>query len=168
MKRHRFAVLAVTAVVLMVAPPAWPSFPGENGRIFFQSNRSGPPEIYSMNPDGSDVRRLTWNDVPDQMPRVSADGTRVVFARTVAGNDLDIWIMNADGSDAHAITTTGDVLGKPRWSADGTRLAYDQRLFEGSTIAPTQNVAVVDAAGGAAPVVIAKDARLYGFFRRAA
>jgi RTX calcium-binding nonapeptide repeat (4 copies) len=36
------------------------AFPGDNGRIVFQSNRDGgEPEIYSMNPDGTDQRRLT-------------------------------------------------------------------------------------------------------------
>ena len=29
------------------------------GRIFFQSDRDGNPHVYSMNPDGTDLTRLT-------------------------------------------------------------------------------------------------------------
>ena len=34
---------------------------GEVTRIVFQSDRSGPYDLYTMNPDGSDVRRLTFS-----------------------------------------------------------------------------------------------------------
>src|SRR5688500_15943898 len=98
MKKRTHLAFGLVAAVLTVAAPAWASFPGENGRIVFSSNRNVPSEIYSMNEDATDIRRLTWNGTQDQFPRVSADGRRIVFARTVVGNDLDIWIMNADGT----------------------------------------------------------------------
>src|SRR5687768_12529242 len=102
--RMRFA-LGLLVVAVTVATPAWASFPGENGRVVFQSNRAGSPELYSMNADATDIRRLTWNAVSDAAPRVSPDGGRIVFTRTVSGIDQDIWIMNADGSGERQLTS---------------------------------------------------------------
>ena len=122
------------AVVLTVAPSTWASFPGENGRLVFQSNRTGatPPELYSMDVDGTDVLRLTWNDVPDGVPRVSPDGSRIVFARTVAGIDQDIWIMNADGSAERRLTSGSARDDQPVFTQDGQHVVF-QRVANASS-----------------------------------
>ena len=52
---------------------------GPDGRIVFMSVRSGDQEIYSMNGDGSDVRRLTHRQGPDGGPFFSPDGSKIVF-----------------------------------------------------------------------------------------
>ena len=51
----------------------------KDGRIVFTSVRDGDMEIYSMNGDGSDVRRLTNLPGPDGGPFFSADGSKIVF-----------------------------------------------------------------------------------------
>jgi hypothetical protein len=48
--------------------------------IAFQSNRDGNPEIYVMNPDGSDQTRLTNNTRSDRQPDVSPNGKHIVFS----------------------------------------------------------------------------------------
>ena len=58
---HRYfrvlAILAALAVVasslISAAKPAEAAFPGQNGKIFFESHQDGPFEIYSVHPDGS-------------------------------------------------------------------------------------------------------------------
>ena len=40
------------------AAPAWSP---DGSRIAFMSNRDGNPDIYTMNPDGSDAKQLTKN-----------------------------------------------------------------------------------------------------------
>ena len=72
--RHTILVVSTIAVGLLVASgvallapsdPASATFPGQNGRIAFQSNRvtqdnpEGDFEIYKMNADGSNPTRLT-------------------------------------------------------------------------------------------------------------
>lgn len=148
MKPVHGLAIAVAALfcILAAAVPASASFPGENGRIFFQSNRGGPPEIYSMNPDGSDVRRLTWNNVPDQMPRVSADGTRIVFARTVAGNDVDIWIMNADGTAERQLTSGAFRDDHPVFTHDGEHVVF-QRIVAPVVCPCELRIVGIDGAG---------------------
>jgi hypothetical protein len=47
---------------------AFPTFPGENGKIFFSSTREGNTEIYVMNADGTSPKRLTNNPAADYEP----------------------------------------------------------------------------------------------------
>ena len=98
-----------------------------NGRIVFQSNRSGGPlELYSMNPDATDVRRLTWNSVAERLPRYSPDGSMIVFARVVAGIDQDIWIMNADGTGERQLTSGPARDDAPVFTRDGEHVVFQR------------------------------------------
>lgn len=63
--------LALLVALLFLAAPAQAAFPGQNGRIAFERGdvpRENVAEIYTVNPDGSDVRRLTRNDAQDLDP----------------------------------------------------------------------------------------------------
>ena len=129
--RSRAHTLLAT-LVLAIGVPSFEivteaSFPGSNGRIVFVSSRDGNPEIYSMNPDGSDLRRLTTNPGSDDAPAVSADGATIAFASDRDGN-FDIYAMNADGTAVHNVTAAFpaySVNTNPAWSPDGTRLAFE-------------------------------------------
>ena len=50
--------------------------------IIFASNRDGVRDIYRMNPDGSDVRRLSKSETDIWTPRWSADGEWLVYETT--------------------------------------------------------------------------------------
>jgi Tol biopolymer transport system component len=91
--------------------------------IVFMSNRDGPYQIYTMNSDGSGVRRLTF-DGNDVHPRWSPDGTKIVFASTREGATREIYVMNADGSELRRLTQLGNTPGHPAWSPDGTKIAF--------------------------------------------
>ena len=56
-----------------------------------------------MNPDGTDVQRLTFHAATDAAPEWSPDGKRIAFQSNRDGND-DIWVMNADGSGLVQLT----------------------------------------------------------------
>src|SRR6266498_1193755 len=95
---------ALTMGLVAVATPARATFPGTNGRIAFGSDRSGGDHnIFSMNPDGSDVRQLTFFTADEGAALRQAwspDGTKLVFERRPAdGSSRQIYIMNADGSN---------------------------------------------------------------------
>ena len=101
----RWAALGIAALALgtaLAVADDGAGAPGPTGRIYFVSWRDATEsearayrgmEIYSMRPDGSDVRRLTRNRVDDLWPRVSRDGKRLVFVRpgpsTPSAGDLD-------------------------------------------------------------------------------
>jgi len=74
-----------------------------NGKIAFVSDRDGNAEIYTMNPDGSDPNRLTFDPRRDFNPAWSPDGKRIAFVRfrILSGGPPsgEIYVMNADGSN---------------------------------------------------------------------
>ncbi len=86
------------------------------------------PEIYIMDADSTDVKRLTNNSADDNQPAWSGDGTRIAFASNRNGTskaDYDIYVMNADGSDQHRLTDNPTVDTNPAWSPDNTKIAFD-------------------------------------------
>jgi Tol biopolymer transport system component len=91
--------------------------------IVFQSNRHGPVEIYTMNSDGTGVRRLTTNAGVDGGARWSPDGTKIAWS-SQQGGAREIWIMNADGSDKRQVTSLSGTANGPNWSPDGARLVF--------------------------------------------
>jgi Tol biopolymer transport system component len=82
-----------------------------------------PFDIYSAKPDGSDLKRLTSNNVYTAESVVSPDGKKIVFTSLKDG-DLDIYTMNVDGSDVKRLTSTPGYDGGPWWSPDGKRIVY--------------------------------------------
>jgi Tol biopolymer transport system component len=107
---------------------------GKTNRIAFHSTRDNPlgtaNEIYTINPDGTGLVRLTNNPADDRDPAWSPDGTKIVFAsnrspytRGFVGH-MHLWVMNADGTGLTQLTTGTDNESQPAWSPDGTKIAY--------------------------------------------
>jgi len=116
-------------------------FPGDK-RLFFASTTAHdstcPPrpdpskgyvwpldryDIYTVNRDGSGLKRLTNYDVYTAEGILSPDGKRIVFTSLKDG-DLDIYTMNADGSDVRRLTNTPGYDGGAWWSPDGRQIVY--------------------------------------------
>jgi TolB protein len=74
-----------------------------NGQIVFSSDRDGNYELYVMNADGSDVRRLTTSSGVDYLPAWSPDGTHIAFI-SKRGGQSDVYVMDADGSNLRRLT----------------------------------------------------------------
>jgi TolB protein len=106
--------------------PAHAAFPGHNGKIVFTSNRDGNSEIYTINPDGTGLSRLTYDPAGDFSPVWSADGSEIAFSRSTnpGSGGGELFVMNADGSGLRRVTDDGEIDSNPSWSPDGTRLVF--------------------------------------------
>lgn len=100
-----------------------PIEPDTSNRVAFYSERDGNAEIYSMFPDGSDLKRLTTNTFPDLDPAWSNDGEKIAFTSDRDGN-FELYTINADGSNSQKLTQTGRQVGTPYWSPDGTKILF--------------------------------------------
>jgi Tol biopolymer transport system component len=129
------AASAIISMAVIAGPaPAHAAFPGENGRIVFDTvsvfwNGTGPSNIYTVEPDGSDLKRLT--DVPDGSaawhPSVSPSGGRIVYVMSREGRNDQVWIMHADGSHQHRLVHEPAWSGSgPSFTAGGHRVLYSR------------------------------------------
>lgn len=82
-----------------------------------------PYDIYTANPDGSGLTRLTNYGVYTAEGTLSPDGRTIVFTSLKDG-DLDIYTMNVDGTNVRRLTNTPGYDGGPFWSHDGKRIVY--------------------------------------------
>jgi len=80
-------------------------------------------DVFSANPDGSDLTRLTAEDAYDAEATLSRDGEWIVFTSTRDG-DLDIYKMRADGSEVTRLTHGVGYDGGSFFSYDGTKIVY--------------------------------------------
>lgn len=92
-------------------------------RIAFSSNRSGSFDIYIMDADGQNLRRLTSASGNEGDPSWIPDGGRIVFTSTT-GTTTQIAIMSADGGESRQLTTASGGNHSPSVSADGRTIAF--------------------------------------------
>ncbi len=105
-----------------------PSFSPGGNRIAFVSNREGSPQIYIMNSDGSNQRRITYNNsYYNTSPAWSPNGKKIAFASFVNGA-LQVCIMNADGTDERQITDTPYSAQHPAWTRDSRIITFDTEI----------------------------------------
>jgi Tol biopolymer transport system component len=94
-------------------------------KIAFYSERNAPAEIYTMDVDGSGLKRLTNNNAEDQCPAFSPDGSRIAFCSNRDGN-YEIYLMNNDGSNLKRLTSTSQKESQPEWSPDGENIVFNR------------------------------------------
>ncbi|MDE2886682.1 MAG: LpqB family beta-propeller domain-containing protein [Gemmatimonadota bacterium] len=134
--QSKFAVISVVDVVSATVTqltadsegsvlPAWSP---DGTRITFWSRRDNARtnygDMYVMNADGSEVTRLTYQDIWDDLwvdAAWSPDGTQVVYS---AEGDGPLHVMNADGTDVKRLTNRENAEYFPAWSPDGGKVAF--------------------------------------------
>jgi TolB protein len=118
-----------------------PAFSRDGKRIAFVSSRDNLDwEVYVMNADGTDVRRLT-NDDParNTTPAWSPDGEQIAFV-TVEGCGgppcpTAIRVMSSDGTNLNRlIYFRGAIVSHPAWSPDGRLIAFSGNLNQNMDI----------------------------------
>ena len=101
-----------------------PQFAPDGGRIAFASDRSGNPEVWISDADGTNALQLTdFAGAVVSMPRWSPDGARIAFdARTDEG--ADIYTIDANGGKPRRLTEDPADDLAPSWSQDSTTVYF--------------------------------------------
>jgi TolB protein len=94
-------------------------------------------EIYVINPDGTGLTRLTFNNYEERAPSWSPDGSRIVFMARVGthpgnlGSKFEICVMNADGTNFVQLTDNAVFEGTPTFSPDGQKIVLSRDVGAG-------------------------------------
>ncbi|MEW6104392.1 MAG: DPP IV N-terminal domain-containing protein, partial [bacterium] len=99
----------------MIGEGRYPQFSPDGNSIIF-SKPGSDYEIFIMNKDGTNIRKLTDNDIDDIEPTFSPDGNTIAY-----NSNNNIYTMNKDGGNQTKVITNGT---NPSFSPDGNSLAF--------------------------------------------
>jgi Tol biopolymer transport system component len=133
--RHVGSLLGL-GLAVMIAAPAYASFPGADGRIAF-THCEGPgsdcshQHIYTVDPGGGPTVQLTNGGLTDDDPAYSANGRRIVFERGIFNSSpcvAYIVVMDANGANQTDLTNgSSNCDDYPSFSPDGSRIVFTRK-----------------------------------------
>lgn len=95
--------------------------------------QSTPLDLWVMNSDGSNKKRLTDNGATNWAPSWHPDGKRIIFSSNLDdwhedikafGHNFELYLINSDGSGLERITENQVFDSFPMFSNDGKKLAF--------------------------------------------
>src|SRR5690606_7119170 len=89
--------------------------------------RPGKLDIYVMDADGSNKRRITNNGAANFAPYWHPDGRRIIFSSNLGdptGRNFDLYLIDIDGKNLERVTTSPVFDGFPMFSPDGKYLVF--------------------------------------------
>ncbi|MBX9599767.1 MAG: hypothetical protein K2X35_02140 [Bryobacteraceae bacterium] len=97
--------------------------------VVFVSGRSGPPQVYRMNIEGTDIGMLTTGEGDAVNPAWHPDGKFIAFAwtRGFEPGNFNIFVMNVATRQLVQLTSGQGRNENPVWAPDGVHLAYSSR-----------------------------------------
>ena len=99
-------------------------------RITSQTETDIESDIYTINVDGSDERKLTDTPGLDGLPTWSPEGQRIAFVSDRGAGEILLTSMDADGTQQQRLTNTPEEdEAVPAWSPDGEKIAYVTGFF---------------------------------------
>jgi Tol biopolymer transport system component len=117
----------------------------ENDTVYFQSNRSGNWDIWSVPAKGgtAPVQVTDWPS-REECPSVSPDGKMLAFRSDKDGNP-DIWVIELATGELQQVTSGPGIEAWPVWSTDGQSVYFASKrsgffnLWEKSLSSNTTN-----------------------------
>jgi TolB protein len=130
MRISRAAVAILAGVATFAVAPAARADVFD-GRIAFGSYRVAPErsgDIFTMNSDGSDVRRITTSPEADRQPDWSPGGTDIAYSirKPNQTTNFEVARIGANGRGYRQLTTTpeGQASSQPAWFPNGRNILF--------------------------------------------
>ena len=122
--KHEVLLLMGLCLMFASAEPLLTNCVASNRpQIVFVSERGGNADIYVMDPDGKNQRRVTAHSAEDGHPSWSPDGRKIAFVSNRNEGYIQIWVIDVDGKNPMRLTS-GVWDQNPDWSPDGQMIAY--------------------------------------------
>jgi hypothetical protein len=104
-------------------------------KLAFANDRNGHFELYTMQFDGTALRRITTGSpgLSDFRPRWSPRGNDIAFVRETSATDNDLFLVHANGTGLTRLTATQDRAEEyPSWSPAGDEILFMTFSLDGS------------------------------------
>ncbi len=115
------AILSISNLYPIIAQTAHDSLFVD--KIIFDSGREGSRQIYSMNTDGTSLKKLTSGTTDNMCPSLSPDGAWIAFESKRDGN-YEVYSMKSDGTGQKRLTNSPEDEYSQEFSPDGSRIYF--------------------------------------------
>ena len=130
-----------------------PNWSPKGDVIAVQCYAGGTFHIWTMKPDGSNLKQITNGHGDDREPRISPDGSTIAFASDRAFHgSYDIWTVEIATGKLKQITAAPEDEFGPTWAPDGKSLAF----ISGTGITG-RAIETIDLASGRQSTIVSTD-----------
>jgi Tol biopolymer transport system component len=133
MKRLKLLVLAVSLACLASVPTASATYAGHNGLIVFGAVTGSGSQLFTVRPNGHDLRQITFGPGEAVNPDWSPDGRTIVYEHDwdTESQCATVDVINPDGSGRVSLTKgVGGCEGQPSFTPDGAEIVYEHFDFD--------------------------------------
>ena len=118
-----------TRLTVHAAVDSRPVWYRDGSRLAFASGRYGSTDVFTMKPDGTDIRRVTFDSSAEIPTSVSPDG-RFIYGQSNLWSRGDIFRVPTGGGDIQRMTShTFEAPFAPYVSSDSTKVYYNRGAY---------------------------------------
>ena len=115
-----FLFIWLQAPHFIPTPSAFASEGSLRNQILFSSAAPDRWKLWSIGPDGRDLKQVTSGTEEEHFPSVSFDGKEILFV----DNRRVLWVMKSDGAKRREIPLPRGIYAHPAWAPGGQEIAF--------------------------------------------